>query len=50
MHVHCTVCSARSVKVRTDGLCVFLVLIFRMAEMVRRFRFIGSSEICKLEN
>ena len=48
--LHCTVSSARSVKVRIDGLFVFLVLIFRMPEMVKRFRFIGSAEVCKLEN
>lgn len=49
MHLQSSISSARSVKIRTDGLFEFLVLIVRIAKMLRSFRLIGSAEICKLQ-
>lgn len=49
MHLQSSTSSARSVKIRIDGLFEFLVLIVRMAKMLRSFRFTGSAEICKLQ-
>ena len=49
MHLQNSISSARSVKIRIDGLFEFLVLIVRMAKMLRSFRLIGSAETCKLQ-